>query len=142
MTGTKAVKPPWLLFCACAPTVINQSAVLSGDPKPHHIILFAPVVLLNLQKLRDKKTKMSLVTYCRWMINCSEISVMITELSSQVTLIRFFILLHAYVISEQIHCNSTGESTCKSPLFIITNRTALKTTHKIHGLLKQGTVSV
>lgn len=79
---------------------------------------------------------MSLVTYCRWTIICSKITVMITDLSSQVMLIRYLILLHTYMASEQIHCNSTGEAACKAPLFIITNQTALKTTNQTHGLLK------
>lgn len=76
------------------------------------------------------------------MINCSEIAAMITELSSQVTLIRFFILLHTHMVLEQLHCKSAREAACKAPQLIITNQPALKTTHPIHGLLKYGIILV
>lgn len=87
-------------------------------------------------KKLETKQKNESGDLCRWMINCSEIAAMITELSSQVTLIRFFILLCTHMVLEQLPCKSAREAACKAPQLIITNQPALKTTHPIHGLLK------
>lgn len=69
----------------------------------------------SAKELRNQIEKMILVTSSR--INCPRMAVMITGLSSQATAIGIFILLHEFVIPEQTHCNSTGEATCKAPLY-------------------------
>lgn len=78
-----------------------------------------------------------MVTCC--MINCSVI--VVTGLSSQLTAIGIFILLHECVIPEQIHCHSTGEATWKAPSSP-TNQSTLKIHNQTQGLLKWDTASV